>query len=83
MHLTRPPRLRWIGRYDAPARMLRLARLTWTRGTVGDGQGYSSKLTLALWPRLFHVAREFQSWAVTLLGLRVHLVRSYGGIFAD
>lgn len=74
-------RLKWIGRYDAVARLLRLARLTWTKGTVGDGEGYSTKLTLALAPRLFCIHREWQSLLVTVCGVRVHHVRSYGGIF--
>lgn len=74
-------KVKWVGRWDPCSRLLRLARLMWTRGTVGDGRGYSAKLTLALRPALFAVRREWQSVAVTLLGVQVHYQRAYGGIF--
>lgn len=74
-------RIRWINTYDPRQRLRRLARVTWKRGRVGDGQGYSAKLTLALTPRLFRVTREFGGWIVTLLGVRVHHSRSFGGVF--
>ena len=32
-------------RYDPTLRAIRLGRLMWTRGTVGDGKGYSVKLS--------------------------------------
>jgi hypothetical protein len=71
---------KWIGTWDG--RLLRLFRLTWTRGTVGDGRGYSAKLTLALTPAFFALRRGYCDLAVTLLGFRVHYQRAYGGIWA-
>lgn len=73
-------KVRWINRYDDSARMRRLARAVWQRGTVGDGQGYSVKLTLGLRPALLAWRREYGGWIATVAGLRVHYRRSYGGI---
>ena len=74
-------RARWIGRYDASLRALRLGRVMWERGTVGDGDGYSSKLSLALHPRLLRWQRDpGRGWCLTLAGVRVHYQRAYGGI---
>jgi hypothetical protein len=74
-------KIKWVGRLDAQARLLRLFRVMWTRGAVGDGQGYSAKLSVALRPAFFSIRREWESVAVTVLGLRVHFQRSFGGIF--
>jgi len=76
--------LRWIFRVDTIQRFLRVARVVWERGTVGDGAGYSAKLSFALDPQMF---RWFErdaatDWRFTLLGVRVHYCRSYGGRFA-
>ncbi len=67
-------------RYDPTLRAIRLGRLMWTRGTVGDGKGYSVKLSVALAPSLFLFARDTCGWTLRLLGLRLHMKRSYGGI---
>lgn len=73
-------RARWIGRYDPGLRALRLGRVLWERGTVGDGEGYSAKLSLALQPRLLRWRRDpGREWWLTLAGVRVHYKRSYGG----
>lgn len=74
-------KLRFVGRWDSALRILRLARLVWSRGKVGDGNGYSAQLSLALSPRLFKVRCEWQSWMLTLLGVRVHFQCSFGGYF--
>lgn len=72
--------LKWVGRWSPRERMLRLCRLVWRRGEPGrPGGGYSAKLSLAVVPSLFRFTTEFHGWAVTLLGLRVHYQRSYGG----
>ena len=75
---------RWIFRVDTIQRFLRVARVVWDRGTVGDGTGYSAKLSFALDPQMF---RWFERDATTdcrftFLGVRVHYCRSYGGRFA-
>jgi len=77
--------VRAILRKDYPQGFFRLLRIVWVRGTVGipDG-GYSAKLTLAVWPKLVGWERLCSTdWSLTLLGLRIHYSRSYGGIFAS
>jgi hypothetical protein len=75
-------KLQRVLRWDPTARLFRVCRLVWERGTVGDGTGYSAKLTLALAPRLIRFRRESDGWILTICGLRVHSARSYGGRFA-
>jgi hypothetical protein len=64
------------------SKLFRVARVVWQRGRVGDGTGYSSKLSLALRPRLFERRRAHDGWLCTVAGIRVHYQRSYGGIQA-
>lgn len=73
-------KFKWVGSWDSQSRNLRLFRVMWVRGRVGDGKGYSVKLSVALRPTLFAVRREFEALRVTLLGVRVHYQRSYGGL---
>jgi hypothetical protein len=75
-------KLQKVMRYDPAAKLFRVARLIWNRGNVGDGQGYSNKLSVALTPRIFRFKRESFGWIATLAGIRIHYCRSYGGIFA-
>lgn len=70
-----------VMRYERRQRKFRLFRLMWVRGTVGMG-GYSAKLAVALWPRLFHFERGWHEWRLTILGISVHMLRSRGGMFA-
>lgn len=71
--------------YERGSRLLRVGRLMWERGTVGDGKGYSAKLSLALWLSRYGICRcwreEDGGWIVSILGIRFHYVRSYGGRF--
>lgn len=72
-------RFKLVLRFDEIQQHLRLFRVMWERGEVGHGKGgYSAKLAVGLMPRLYH--RE--GGRVTILGLRVHYARSYGGIWA-
>lgn len=73
---------RFIGRWSPPERLLRLARFVWKRGKPGDGKGYSAKFTVGLTPRLLSGKREWDGWILTVCGIRLHYMRSYGGIFA-
>ncbi len=77
-------RLKSVLRFDEIQNHLRLFRLMWERGRPGEpGGGYSAKLAIGLRPRLFHREREYgKAFLITILGLRVHYSRSYGGIFA-
>lgn len=74
-------RVKWVGRYDGTLKCLRLFRVMWERGAVGSGSGYSSKVSIGLVPRLANFEREFCGWTLDLCFIRVHHVRSYGGIF--
>ena len=71
-------RFKRVMRFDEIQHHFRLFRVMWEVGTVGDGKGYSAKLAVGMMPKLFH--RE--GGRLTILGLRVHYCRSFGGIFA-
>jgi hypothetical protein len=78
-------RLKWVFRWDDIQRFWRIARILWERGDgPGTGRGYSAKLSFALDPKLFRLPERDAStdWRFTLLGLRLHYCRSYGGRFA-
>ena len=72
--------VKFVGR-KAP-RIYRLARVMWCKGKVGDGRGYSAKLSFAFVPRIFSVQRAWHEFECTMFCLRVHYKRSYGGRFA-
>ena len=76
-------RIKFVMRYDSDNHVLRLFRLLWTRGVVGDGEGYSAKLAFALAPVFFRWGkRDSSAWFFYLFGLRVSYLRSYGGVIA-
>jgi hypothetical protein len=65
-----------------------MCRWTWKRGVVGDGAGYSVKLSIGVWPVLGRWSRtrvwgQITELDATILGLRFHYQRSYGGIHAS
>ena len=66
-------------RYDEDFKCLRLFRLLGQYGEFGKG-GYSWKFSVSLRPVLFSYDYNYLSYAFTLLGLRLHYKRSYGGI---
>jgi len=74
-------RIKWICRRDKGARMIRIFRIMWETGVVGDGKGYSTKLSLALSARPFSWQREYNGWFITIAFVRLHLRRAYGGTF--
>jgi len=70
-----------VFRWSPSDRLFRVGRIVWARGD-GPGKtggGYSAKLSLALAPVLIGWKKEWRSIAVTVLGIRVHYMRSYGG----
>lgn len=75
-------RIKRVMRYDPTARLFRVVRVMWEQGVVGDGKGYSVKMSLGLRPQLWSWHRESDGWILTLLGVRVHWRKSYGGRFA-
>lgn len=73
--------MRYIGTWDTLQGFYRLVRVVWVSGVVGDGKGYSAKVTLAVSPKFFSFGRSGKyDIAVTLFGIRFHHNRSYGGI---
>lgn len=52
-------RIKRVMRYDPTQHKFRLFRLLWTRGIVGDGEGYSAKLAVSLRPKLYQFSRDF------------------------
>lgn len=68
-----------VCRWSATEKLLRLVRVVWARGHVGFG-GYSAKVSLGLTPKLFHFRRGWNEFHLTLLGVRLHYLRSYGGM---
>lgn len=75
-------RFKRVFRWDSHNKLLRLFRIMWERGNVGDGRGYSAKFSLACTPRIIGWHRGMFDWALTVLGLRVHYLRAYGGHIA-
>lgn len=82
--------------YISQERRICLARLRWERGDVGDGKGYSVKLSISLcwkvqdaWVGLFWKKHDFNpsngwmAWICLLpcLPIRLSCQRSYGGKF--
>lgn len=72
-------KLKPVFRYDPRQHKLRLFRLLWTRGTVGDGRGYSAKLSVSFVAYAFGWTREYFGWRVTVMGLQFHHLRAFGG----
>jgi hypothetical protein len=72
-----------VMRYSPNERVFRVGRLVWDTGNVGDGKGYSTKLSLALTPTLFRWYREpGHVWTLVLFGIRVQRTTAWGGRYA-
>lgn len=73
--------VRTIGTVDRRQKKIRLASACWTRGDgPGRGNGWTASLRLNLVPRLFGFCRGILGeWRITVLGVQLHYVRSYGG----
>jgi len=87
-----PARIQWKPNYIPSEKRLCLTRIRWERGTVGDGKGYSSKLSVSLileprdvWVGLYWKCDTFTKtvWLCLLpcLPIRIKLHKSWGGIF--
>lgn len=74
-------RLKPVFTWSSTERKVRLFRIIWKRGIVGDGKGYSAFLSLSLVPHLFWWHSLWDGFDVVVLGLRIHHKRSYGGRF--
>jgi hypothetical protein len=70
-----------VFRYDPTWPKVRLFRIVWNVGVVGDGEGYSRKLAFALRPRLFEWRRGCDEWRLVVLGIEVHARTAWGGRF--
>ena len=73
--------IKWVMRFDATQRKLRLFRVIRNVGNVGDGKGFSQKHAVALRPRLFGFWRSSEDWRAVFLGVEIHSVKSFGGRF--
>lgn len=82
-------RVKNVLRWSDQERVFRVARWMWETGSLeelGAAAGrypppgwYSSKLSLAFQPKLFVFRRGYWDYHLTLLGIRLHYQRSYGG----
>lgn len=70
---------KWVGRWSPREKRLRIFRLIRWVGTVGDGKGHSTMLSLALAPVLYRIEKAWNNFSITVLGLRFHWQRSWGG----
>lgn len=70
-----------VMRFDPTQKKLRLFRLIWNTGNVGDGIGYSAKLSVSLVPKLYGFKSAWDGWRLTVLGMSVHKRVSFGGRF--
>ncbi len=76
-------RIKRVLRRDGPQGHFRLFRVMWETGVVGDGQGHSNMVSVAVQGALFKFERVSPgSWLLVLCGIRIHRKRSFGGIFA-
>lgn len=92
-HVRHFPRIQKWPNYIKSEKRLCLTRIRWETGTVGDGKGYSSKLSISvlweprdMWVGLFWDVKSQgeRSWYLCLipcLPIRFKLVRAWGGIF--
>jgi hypothetical protein len=76
--------LKWVGTWSPREKMLRVCRFVYRGGPRGSlpgqpGGGYTAKLSLALRPSLFSFKRSRHEWEATLLGVRIHHQKSFGG----
>jgi hypothetical protein len=79
--MSEPSICKLVMRWSESERMLRLFRVMWNTGTVGDGHGYSTRISVGLQARWFYFTREWSAFRLTILGLHVSARRSYGGRF--
>lgn len=71
--------LKWVWRWSPSERKLRIVRFIRWVGVVGDGKGHSTMHTLSLAPAIYRVERGGHDFALTLLGVRYHWQRRWGG----
>lgn len=72
-------RIKWINRYDSDERKFRIGRLMWL-GTDREGKQLSSMFSVSLHPRLLWFKRDLFNTRLSVLGIALHLQRSWGGI---
>lgn len=74
-------KLKWL--FRSHEGVYRIARIIWQRGKVGNGKGFSAKLSFAFCRKLLLFCRDGRDgWFVILAGVRLHYLRAYGGIFS-
>lgn len=64
--------------YRPPGRIV-LFRLKWETGIRMTKGWHDNKLSVSICKRWFQFEREYKGWLLTILGIRVHIGRAYGG----
>lgn len=78
--LTHKLRVKPVFRYSPAEKKVRLGRIMWATGPDSTQPGwYSAFISLTLVPRIFRFERGFHAWELTILGVRIHHQKSYGG----
>jgi len=62
--------------------VFRVARIVWQRGTVGDGKGWSGKLSLGFTRKFFIFRKTWARCEICIAGVRIHFLRAWGGILS-
>jgi len=68
-------------RFSKRDKLFRIFRVVYNKGNVGDGKGYSAKVSLALMPVLVGFRKELFGFTLCFLGFRLHHKKAYGGYF--
>ena len=76
-------KLKLVGRYDPCNKILRLFRIYWhSKNSYNSGLHWKSKkMSLALWKKWYHIQIKEDNVMICFLGVRVHYMKSYSGLF--
>lgn len=70
----------FVGTWDKRERKLRLFKWTWATGEDSSVKNWhSSAFKISLCLKVFKYEPELWGWVLTILGIRLHRKRAYGG----
>lgn len=82
------PRSNWGFRFLAfnrkpyrPDRRIVLCRIKWETGTRMQKGWHDNKFSISLVSRIWNFTPELWGWCITIVGVRLHHKRAYGGHF--
>jgi hypothetical protein len=79
-NLNHKLRFKYLGIWSAREKKLRICKWTWATGKNPRVDGWhSSSFRISLWPKIFHFSSEYGGWAITIIGIRFHRKKAYGG----